>query len=56
MSSSQVWKKRIVIFTVGVLAGLLTWFSVRAEGNLTRHQHELAPISQLQGAANTAAV
>ena len=44
MGSSGTWRKPIVVFAAGVVAGALLWFSIRAEGILARHQQELAPI------------
>ena len=45
MGSVGSWKMRIVAFAVGVAAGVLCWFSIRAEGNLARRHQELAPVS-----------
>ena len=44
MGSSGTWRKPIVVFAAGVVAGALLWFSIRAEGILARHHQELTPI------------
>jgi len=47
MDSLKIWSKSVAPFVVGVIAALFSWFSIRAEANLARQQHLLAPIESV---------
>jgi len=47
MDALKIWSKSAAPFVVGVIAALFSWFSIRAEANLARQQHLLAPIESV---------